>query len=95
MIKSYPVSTFSHIYHKALQVQLQKMGNTLNLLRKTRREEINCVATAINLRPEILEKIENGQHDFRIKTLFALCNYYNVDVESIIGNGELLNFKYE
>jgi hypothetical protein len=71
MTNTYPVSTFGHIYHNALQVQLQKMGNTLSLLRTTRREDINSIASAINIRPEILEKIENGQHDVRVKTLFA------------------------
>lgn len=93
MITSYPVSTFGHIYHKALEAQLQKMGSALYLIRKTRQEDINLVAAAIDLRPEILEKIEHGQHDPRIKTLFALCEYYNVDVESIVGKGELMHFK--
>jgi transcriptional regulator with XRE-family HTH domain len=95
MTSTYPVSTFGHIYHNALQVQLQKMGITLSLLRTTRQEDINSVATAINIRPEILEKIENGQHDVRVKTLFALCDYYNVDLKAIVGKGELLNLKYE
>jgi hypothetical protein len=95
MTSTYPVSTFGHIYHNALQVQLQKMGSTLSLLRRARQEEINSVAIAINIRPEVLEKIENGQHDFRVKTLFALCEYYSVDLKTIVGKGELLNFKYE
>src|SRR5688500_874176 len=91
LISSYPISTFVHIYHKALQAQLQKMGSSLCLIRKARQEDINLVAAAIDIRPEILEKIENGQHDFRLKTLFALCEYYNVDVESIVGKGELIH----
>lgn len=94
MIKSYPASTFGHIYHKALEVQLQKMGNMLSLMRKARREDIETVATAINIRPEVLEKIENGEQDFRVRTLFALCDYYNIDEKSIIGKGELLHFNF-
>ena len=94
MITSYPASTFGNIYRQALQSQLQKMGTTLSMLRKARQENINYVAAAINLRPEILQQIENGQHDFRFRTLFALCEYYNVDVESIVGQGELFHFKF-
>lgn len=93
MITSYPVSTFGHIYQNALQAQLQKMGSMLCLIRKARQEDVNIVAAAIRLRPEILEKIENGQHDLRLKTLFALCEYYNVDVESVVGKGELIHLK--
>jgi transcriptional regulator with XRE-family HTH domain len=93
MKTSYPASTFGNMYRQALQSQLQKMGTTLSLLRKTRQEDIDSVAAAINLRPEILQQIENGRHDFRFKTLFALCEYYNIDIESIVGQGELLHFK--
>jgi hypothetical protein len=89
------VSTFGHIYQRALQAQLKKMGNTLHLLRKTRQDDINTVAAAINIRPEVLEKIETGQHDMRIKTLFVLCEYYDIDEMLIVGKGELLQFRYE
>jgi DNA-binding XRE family transcriptional regulator len=87
------VSTFGHIYHKALQSQLKKIGSSLSLLRNTRHEEVDRVAAAINLRPDTLQQIEDGKQDFRIKTLFALCEYYKVDIESMIGKGELLHFK--
>lgn len=93
MITSYPASTFGHIYQTALQAQLQKMGSALCLIRKARQEDVDLVAAAIDLRPDILEKIETGQHDVRLKTLFALCEYYNVDVESILGKGELIHLK--
>lgn len=93
MITSHSASTFGVIYHKALQSQLQKMGSSLRMLRKEKQQDINSVAAAISIRPEILEKIENGEHDFRVKTLFALCEYYNTDIESIVGKGELLHFK--
>lgn len=93
MRNSNPASTFGNMYRQALQTQLEKMGETFTMLRKARQEDIGTVATAINLRPEILEQIENGKHDFRFKTLFALCDYYNVDVESIMGKGELLHFR--
>lgn len=93
ILSSYPASTFGSIYHQAFQSQLQRIGNTLRLLRQSRREETEVVAAAVNLRPEILERIENGQHNFRLKTLLALAEYYNIDAEMVIGKGELLHFK--
>jgi transcriptional regulator with XRE-family HTH domain len=87
------VSTFGHIYHEALQSQLKKIGSALSLLRYTRHEEIDRVAAAINLRPGTLQQIEDGKQDLRIKTLIALCEYYKVDIESMVGKGELLRFK--
>lgn len=95
MVSSYPASTFGGIYRQALQSQLQRMGIKLSLLREARKESINSVAAAINLRPEILQRIENGQHDFRFKTLFALCEYYKIEIESLVGQGELLRFTLE
>lgn len=87
------VSTFGHIYHKALQSQLKKIGSSLTFLRNTRHEDVDRVAAAINLRPDTLQQIEDGKQDFRIKTLFALCEYHKVDIESMIGRGDLPRLK--
>lgn len=95
MKTTHPASTFGAIYQKALQSQLKKMGSRLTALRIARREQITSVAAAVNLRPEILELIENGEHNIRIKTLFALCGYYDIDAETLIGQGELLHFEIE
>jgi transcriptional regulator with XRE-family HTH domain len=95
MKTEYSVSTFGHIYQKALQSQLEKMGKMLNILRRARREDLTTVAAEINIRPEILERIEKGEHDFRIETLFALCDYYNADLESIVGKGDIVQFNYK
>ena len=95
MTSSYPASTLGNIYRQAFQAQLKKMGTKFSLLREARKESINSVATAVGLRPEILEQIENGKHDFRFKTFFALCDYYKIEIESIIGQGELLHFTLE
>jgi transcriptional regulator with XRE-family HTH domain len=95
MITSFPASTFGNIYRQALQTQLKKMGTKFSLLREARRESINSVAAAVGLRPEILEQLENGKHDFRFKTFFALCDYYKIEIESIVGKGELLHFTLE
>ena len=95
MKTAHQVSTFGTIYHKALQSQLKKMGSRLMALRIARREHITSVAAAINLRPDVLERIENGEQDIRIKTLFTLCGYYEIDPELLIGQGELLHFEIE
>jgi transcriptional regulator with XRE-family HTH domain len=92
-LTSYPASTFGNIYHQALQSQLPKIGHNLRNLRKVRHLDIQTVAEAINLRPGILQQIENGQHNFRLKTLFALCDYYNTNPETIVNQKELLSFK--
>ena len=85
MITEHPVSTFGHIYRKALYSHLKHMGNMLRMLRQARGEEISTVAAAINIRPKVLEQIENGEHDFRIKTLYALCDHYKVDEKLVVG----------
>lgn len=93
MENKFPASTFGHIYHKALQSHLKNIGSALSLLRRIRRKEINEVAAAINLRPETLQEIEDGKLDFRVKTLFALCDYYDIDIDKVVARGELLHFK--
>jgi transcriptional regulator with XRE-family HTH domain len=90
---SQPASTFGHIYQQALQLQLKKIGQNLTELRKAHRKDVETVAIAVNLRSDILLRIENGQQDFRLKTLFALCDYYNVNFESIVNQAELMSFK--
>lgn len=91
MLTYQPVSTFGDIYNKALTNHLKKIGSTLNMLRKARREDIHTVAAEINIGPEILEKIESGEHDFRINTFSALCDYYDIDHQSLVDKGELLH----
>jgi transcriptional regulator with XRE-family HTH domain len=80
-------TTFGQIYQRSLGPTLQMMGNNFNLLRKSRQKDIDAVAGAINVGPEILDQIEKGEHDPSIETFFALCNYYNVDFESVVGKG--------
>jgi DNA-binding XRE family transcriptional regulator len=93
MESKFPASTFGHIYQKALQSHLKNIGSTLSLMRRIRRKDINDVAAAIKLRPETLLQIEDGKLDFRVKTLFALCDYYEIDIDKVVSKGELLHFK--
>lgn len=84
---------FGSIYQKAMKSQLQQIGSNLAALRKARNEEINIVANAVELAPGVLEQIEVGGCDFQIKTLYALCDYYDADLGSVVGKGELLSIR--
>lgn len=85
---------FGSIYQKAMKSQLKQIGSNLSALRKTRNEEIGTVANAVDLAPGVLEQIENGNCDFHLKTLFALCDYYFTDLQSVVGKGELLSIRF-
>lgn len=85
---------FGSIYQKAMKSQLKQIGSNLSLLRKARNEEIGTVANAIDLAPGVLEQIEMGSCDFRLQTLFALCDYYYTDLQSVVGKGELLSIRF-
>lgn len=88
-------TTFGQVYQRSLQPTLQVMGNNFNLLRKGRQQDIDAVAAAVNVSPEILDQIEKGEHDPNIKTLFALCDYYEVAIESVVGKGLWVFLKLE
>lgn len=85
---------FGSIYQKAMKSQLKQIGRNLFVLRKARNEEIGTVASAVDLAPGVLEQIENGSCDFQLKTLFALCDYYYTDLQSVVGKGELLAIRF-
>jgi hypothetical protein len=84
---------FGSIYQKSMKSQLKQIGSNLAALRKARNEEIGTVANAVELAPGVLEQIEIGSCDFQLKTLFALCDYYYTDLESVVGKGELLSIR--
>jgi hypothetical protein len=84
---------FGSIYQKSMKSQLKQIGSNLAALRKARNEEIITVANAVELAPGILEQIEVGDCDFQVETLFALCDYYDADLKSVIGKGELLSIR--
>lgn len=86
-------ATFGQIYHQALQSHLQLIGRNLADLRKACRKDVETVATAVNVRSDVLLRIESGQHDFRLKTLYALCDYYNVGLEPIVNQSQLMSVK--
>lgn len=85
---------FGSIYEKAMKAQLKQIGSNLSVLRKAKGEEIDTVANAVDLAPGVLEQIENGNSDFQLQTLFALCDYYYTDLQSVVGKGELLSIRF-
>lgn len=87
------VVKFGSIYQKAMQSQLQQIGCNLAAFRKARNEDINTVSDVIDLAPGVLEQIESGNCDFQLKTLFALCDYYDAELESVVGNSELMSIR--
>lgn len=91
--KSSPLSTIGQIYQQSFQTHLQKIGQNLYELRIARRKDIETVVAAVNIRPDVLIRIESGQHDARIKTIYALCDYYKVALEPVVNQGLLINFK--
>lgn len=93
IISSSPPATFGQIYHRALQSHLQLIGRNLAELRKAQREDVQAVADAVNIRPDVLLRIESGQHDLRLKTLYALCDYYNIELELLVNQGQLITIK--
>src|SRR5688572_13630057 len=95
MKTKHAATTFGQVYQRSLQPTLQVMGNNFNLLRKGRQQDIDAVAAAVNVGPEILEQIEKGEHDPSIKTFFDLCDYYHVEFESVIGKGIWVFLKLE
>jgi hypothetical protein len=88
-----PVVKFGSIYQKAMQSQLQQIGSNLAAFRKARNEDINTVSDVVDLAPGVLEQIECGNCDFQLKTLFALCDYYDTKLESVVGKGELMSIR--
>lgn len=85
--------SFGSIYQQSMKSQLKQIGSNLAALRKARNEEINAVANAVELAPGVLQQIEVGGCDFQVKTLFALCDYYDADLNPVIGKGELLSIR--
>lgn len=81
---------FGSIYQKSMKSQLKQIGSNLAALRKARNEEINTVANAVELAPGVLEQIEIGGCDFQVETLFALCDFYDAELKSVVGKGELM-----
>jgi transcriptional regulator with XRE-family HTH domain len=92
-VSSKSADYFGSIYQKAMKSQLNQIGSNLVALRKARNEDVNTVADAVDIAPGVLQSIESGNQDFQVKVLFALCEYYGAELDSVLGKGELISAK--
>ncbi|OKS89653.1 helix-turn-helix domain-containing protein [Mucilaginibacter polytrichastri] len=63
---------------------LRTIGKNLFTIRTDKKEEIKSVASALEIKPEIIEKIENGMHELPLIILVKLCNHYNVTIQQVL-----------
>ena len=70
-------------YPKGFTFRLKIIGEKLYALRMARNESLQTVAERIKMSPSILSKIEKGQQNFRLKTFFMICIYYQVEPRDI------------
>jgi transcriptional regulator with XRE-family HTH domain len=71
-----------------IDADLKKVGENLRRIRKERNLTIDTVAKAIQLSPQLLQRLEDGLYpDCRLNTLFDLVDYYGVSGEAIFGKG--------
>jgi transcriptional regulator with XRE-family HTH domain len=63
---------------------LRTIGKNLFTIRTDKNEEIKNVASALEIKPEIIEKIESGIHELPLTILVKLCNHYNVTIQQVL-----------
>jgi DNA-binding XRE family transcriptional regulator len=63
---------------------LKTIGRNLSKIRSDKDEEIKVVSNAIEVKPEVIEKIENGLHELPLTILIKLCNHYNVTIQQVL-----------
>lgn len=57
---------------------LKAVGLQLQSLRKAQNKTSESVAQSVNLSPESLLSIENGEYDLPLDLLIKLCEVYNI-----------------
>lgn len=71
-----------------IDADLKKVGDNLRKIRNDRNLTIDTVAKAIELSPQLLQRLEDGLYpDCKLTTLFDLVDYYGVPGEAILGTG--------
>lgn len=63
---------------------VRKISTKLWKIRLARKDLPSTVAKAVNISPELLEKVESGRYNFTLDILFRLCEYYKVDPDEIV-----------
>lgn len=71
-----------------IDADLKKVGENLRKIRNDRNLTIDAVAKAIQLSPQLLQRLEDGLYpDCKLTTLFDLVDYYGVPGDEIFGKG--------
>jgi transcriptional regulator with XRE-family HTH domain len=69
-----------------IEADLKKVGENLRSIRTARDLDIETVAKAIKLSPQLLQRLEEGLYpDCKLNTLFDLIDYYGIPGEAIFG----------
>lgn len=63
---------------------LKTIGKNLCKIRNEKNEEIKSVANAVEIKPALIEKIENGTDELSIRTLAILCNHYEISLQKVM-----------
>ena len=77
-------------YKKGFTIRLQTLGEKLYALRMARNESLRTVGKKVKMSPSLLSKMEKGQQNFRLSTLFKICIYYQVEPRDIINSPRTL-----
>lgn len=65
---------------------LKKVGKNLRKIRNDRNLDINTVAKAVRLSPQLLQRLEDGNYpDCKLVTIFDLIDYYCIPPEEVFG----------
>jgi hypothetical protein len=62
---------------------LMALGKNLYSLRIGQKKDLQVVAAAMQITPDLLERIEKGEHDCDLILLFDLCEYYGVKTGTV------------
>lgn len=67
-----------------IEADLKNVGQNLRRIRVDRNLTIDTVAKAIQLSPQLLQRLEDGQYpECKLDTIFDLIDYYNVPGEEV------------
>lgn len=72
-----------------IEADLKRVGENLRQLRESRDLSIESVAAAINLSPQLLQRLEAGEYpECKLETIFDLIAYYGVLGEAVFGKSD-------
>lgn len=64
---------------------LTTIGRNLHVIRNSRKETLQSVASDIEITHPIISKIENGRHpNLQLSLLIKLCNHYNINLQQVL-----------